>query len=245
MTRGPALRRLFLSAWAFGAAAFLPGRADAQWVVVDPSNLAQNVKQVVRSVQQINNQRQQIAFQIQALRKLPNPNWREIATLVHQLDLLMQQGAALGYSIEALDGEFERIFPGDRAASNNLEVPAAQREQAARTLGTMRAALNVLQLQSRHFRSGQQRLARIKASMSGIRGTQEALELQSTIDAFLAEEVGLLRQTVATQTNVQAVYNAYVVNQEAQTRANYRAMMDRMSAVPSASHRNFSLQVKR
>jgi P-type conjugative transfer protein TrbJ len=223
----------------------LPGRADAQWVVVDPSNLAQNVEQVLRAAQQINNQRQQITFQIQALRKLPNPNWREIATLVRQLDLLMQEGAALGYSIEHLDREFERTFPGHQAEVNNLQIPVAQREQALRTLGTMRAALNVLQWQSRNFQSGQERLAQIKASMSGIGGTQEALELQGTIDAFLAEEVGLLRQAVATQTNVQAVYNAYVVNQETQTRANYRAMMDRMSAVPAASGRNFSLQVKR
>jgi len=235
---------VLLSASAIGTA-FLPGRADAQWVVVDPSNLAQNVRQVIQSVQQINNQREQITFQIQALRKLPNPNWREIATQVHQLDRLMQEGAALGYSIEALDREFQRTFPGDHAEVNNLQVPVAQREQALRTLGTMRAALNVLQSQSRDFQAGQRRLADIKASMSGIRGTQEALELQGTIDAFLAEEVGLLRQAVATQTNVQAVYNAYVVNRETQTRANYRAMMDRMSAVPAASRRNFSLQVTR
>ena len=244
MRKSHALRRVLLSACAIGTA-FLPGRAKAQWVVVDPSNLAQNVRQVLHSVQQINNQRQQITFQIQALRKLPNPNWREIATLVRELDLRMQEGVALGYSIEALDQEFERTFPGHRAEVNNLQIPVAQREQALRTLGTMRAALNVLHWQSRNFQSGQQQLAEIKASMSGIGGTQEALELQSTIDAFLAEEVGLLRQAVATQTNVQAVYNAYVVNQETQTRANYRAMMDRMSAVPAASGRNFSLRVTR
>ena len=244
MRKGHARHRALLSACVF-LTAFLPGRADGQWVVIDPSNLAQNVEQVLRSVQQINNQRQQITYQIQALRKLPNANWREIATLVHQLDLLMQEGAALGYSIEAVDREFQRTFPGHRAEANNLQIPVSQREQALRTLGTMRAALNVLHWQSRNFQSGQQRLADIKASMSGIRGTQEALELQSTIDAFLAEEVGLLRQAVATQTNVQAVYNAYVVNQETQTRANYRAIMDRMSAVPVASRRTFSLQVKR
>jgi len=245
MSKGHALRSvLLLSACAFGTA-FVPGRADAQWVVIDPSNLAQNVEQVLRTVQQINNQRQQITYQLQALRKLPNPNWREIATLVHQLDVLMRQGAALGYSIQSLDQQFEQTFPGHRAAINNLQVPVEQRQQAQRTLATMRAALNVLQWQSRSFQSGQQKLAAIKASMSGIRGTQEALELQSTVDAFVAEEIGLLRQTVATQTNVQAVYNAYVVNQETQTRANYRAMMDRMSAVPATSSRNFSLKVKR
>lgn len=237
-------RAVLLCACALGAA-LLPGRAHAQWTVFDPSNLAQNVKQVLRTAQQIDNQRQQILYQIQALRKLSNPNWRDIATHVQQLDLLMQQAAALGYSIQALDQEFQRTFPGDRAEANNLLIPASQRSQAMRTLGTMRAALNVLQSQAQHFRSGQQRLSDIKARMAGIQGTQEALELQSTIDAFLAEEVGLLRQSVATQTNVQAVYNAYVVNRESQMHANYRAMLDRMSAVPAASNRTFSLQVKR
>jgi P-type conjugative transfer protein TrbJ len=226
-------------------AALLPDRAHAQWTVFDPSNLVQNVEQVARAAQQINNQRQQILYQIQALRKLSNPNWREISTLVQQLDALMRQASALGYSVDALDQEFERTFPGDRAEANNLLVPASQRNQALRTLGTMRAALDVLHLQARQFSSGQQKLADIKGRMAGIQGTQEALELQSTIDAFLAEEVGLLRQSVATQTNVQAVYNAYVVNRETQMRANYRAMLDRMSAVPAASNRNFSLQVKR
>ena len=245
MRKGHTLRSaVLLGTCAFGFA-LLPSRAGAQWVVVDPSNLAQNVQQVLRTVQQINNQRQQITFQLQALRKLPNPNWREIATLVRQLDGLMQQGAALGYSIQSLDRQFEQTFPGHQAAINNLQIPIAQRQQAQRTLGTMRAALNVLQWQSRTFQSGQQKLAAIKASMPRIRGTQEALELQSTVDAFVAEEMGLLRQAVATQTNVQAVYNAYVVNQETQMRANYRAMMDRMSAVPVTSRRNFSLQVKR
>ena len=235
---------LLLCACALGTA-LLPGRAHAQWTVFDPTNLAQNVQQVLRSAQQIDNQRQQILYQIQALRKLANPNWRDITTLVQQLDLLMQQAAALGYSVEAIDQEFERTFAGDRAETNNLLIPASQRNQALRTLGTMRAALNVLHLQARNFRSGQQRLADIKARMAGTRGTQEALELQVTIDAFLAEEMGLLRQSVATQTNVQAVYNAYVVNRESQMSANYRAMLDRMSAVPAASNRNFSLQVKR
>src|SRR5687768_2814209 len=101
----------------------VPGRVHSQFVVVDPSNLAQNVTQVLRAAQQINNQRQQITYQLQALRKLPNPNWREIATLVNQLDGLMQQGEALGYSIQSLNKQFDLTFRGDQAAANNLQVP--------------------------------------------------------------------------------------------------------------------------
>ncbi len=244
MCQGRVLRRALLSPALAFVSAFVPGSARAQWIVEDPSNLAQNIQQVLRSVDQINNQRMQITYQLQALRKLGNPNWRDIAPLVQQLDGLMQQGEALGYSIQALDAQFQQVFPGDQAAANNLLIPAAQRQQALRALGTMRAALDVLQSQSRDFQAGQRTLAAIKASMSGIAGTQQALELQNTLAAFAGEEIGLLRQEVATQTNVQAVYNAYVINREAQMRANYRAMTDRMSVLPAASPENFSLRVQ-
>jgi P-type conjugative transfer protein TrbJ len=209
--------------------------------VIDPSNLAQNVAQVARAIQQINNQRLQIQYQLQALQKLPTHNWRDIRYLVQQLDVLMRQGQALAYSLANLDEQFQQTFPGPQVAANNLVLSGSQRIQAQRTLGTMRAALNVLAEQARQFGTGQAKLASIKSQMPATRGTQEAIELQTTLEAFLAEEVGLLRQTLATQANLQAVYNAYVVNSEAETRANYRALMDRMSVLPPPSQRTFSL----
>lgn len=223
----------------------LPAPVFGQWTVIDPSNLAQNITQVAKSVEQINNQRLQIEYQLQSLSKLDEPNWRDIRLLLQQLDRLMREGQALGYSVANLDQQFRETFPGWQAASDDADLPAAQRVQAERTLGTMRAALNVLHEQARQFTTGQARLASIKAQMSGIRGTQEALELQATLDAFLAEEVGLLRQTIGTQANVQAIYNAYLVNQEAEMRANFRAMMDRMTALPAPSRNDFSLRIER
>lgn len=221
-----------------------PAPASAQWTVIDPSNLAQNVEQVVRAGQQINNQRQQIQYQLQALRKLGSPTWGDIRPLLQRLDWLMRQTRALGYSLADLDRQFQETFPGGRPAPSNLALAEAQRVQAERTLGTMRATLNVLNEQARQVAAGQELLASVKAQVSGIEGTQEALELQATLDAFAAEEIGLLRQTMTTQANLQAVYNAYVVNREAETRATYRAMVDRMSDLPPRSGRGFSLRVR-
>lgn len=221
-----------------------PDGAHAQWTVIDPSNLAQNIQQVANSLEQINNQRRQLEYQLQALRKPGNANWRDIRGLVRELDNLMREGEALAYSIVNLDQQFRETFPGWRAASSNLELPVAQRVQAERTLATMRAALNVLSEQARQFQNGQATLASIKAQMSDIQGTQEALELQATLDAYLAEEIGLLRQTFTTQANLQAVYNAYLINGEAEARATYRAMMDRMSVLPPQSQRTFSLRIQ-
>lgn len=238
-------RRSALLVGACVLGAVLPDKAHAQWTVIDPSNLAQNIQQVANSLEQINNQRLQLEYQLQALQKLDHVNWRDIRGVVQQLDNLMREGEALAYSIANLDQQFRETFPGWRAASSNLELPVAQRMQAERTLATMRAALNVLSEQARQFHNGQATLASIKSQMSDIEGTQEALELQATLDAYLAEEIGLLRQTFTTQANLQAVYNAYRINVEAEARATYRAMMDRMAVLPPRSQQNFNLMMER
>lgn len=234
-------RAALLAAVCALATALLPGRSEAQFAVIDFSNLAENITQVGKAIQQINNQRLQIQYQLQALKKLGGANWRNVGPLVQQLDLLMQQAQALAYSLANLDQQFQQTFPGWQKTANNLVLPVSQRLQAERTLGTMRAALSVLSEQARQFGTGQATLSSIKAQMSGIQGTQEALELQATLDAFLAEEIGLLRQTLTTYANIQAVYNAYLVNGQAEIRANYRAMVDLMSLLPLPSRRGFSL----
>lgn len=221
----------------------LPASASAQWTVIDPSNLAQNISQVAKSIEQINNQRLQIEYQLQALKKLGNPRWGDIRPLLDRLDRLMQQEQALGYSLANLDRQFRETFPGWQAAPTNLELSEAQRVQAHRTLGTMRAALNALNQHGRQFAAAQATLAAIKGQMPAIDGTQQALELQTTLDAFVADEIGLLRQAVATQANIEAIYNAYVVNQEAEMRATFRAMMDRI-VLPPPSRRDFSLRIQ-
>ncbi|MGH7576219.1 MAG: P-type conjugative transfer protein TrbJ [Longimicrobiales bacterium] len=221
-----------------------PAPASGQWTVIDPSNLAQNIKQVAQSIAQVSNQRLQIEYQLQALKKLGNPRWEDIRPLLQRLDHLMQQEQALGYSLANLDQQFRETFPGWQAGPSRRALPVAQRVQAERTLGTMRAALNALNEHGRQFAAGQATLASIKAQMPGIEGTQEALELQATLDAYVADEIGLLRQTVTTQANIQAVYSAYLVNQEAEMRANYRAMMDRMTVPPPPSRRDFSLRIQ-
>lgn len=243
MSVSRALRRgLVLGAGFLGAGPLSP--TWAQWTVIDPSNLQQNIAQVTHAIEQASNQRLQIEYQLQALAKLDDPNWGDIRPLLQRLDELMREGQALGYSLANLDRQFRETFPGWQASPTNLELPEAQRVQAERTLGTMRAALNALNEQARRVASGQARLAAIKEQTSGIRGTQEALELQATLDAFVADEIGLLRQTVTTQANIQAIYNAYVINQEAEMRANFRAMMDRI-VLPAPSRRDFSLRIQR
>jgi P-type conjugative transfer protein TrbJ len=216
----------------------IPVSAHAQFsipglpqIVIDPRNLVQNARQVAQAATQINNQRLQIEYQLRALAKLSRPNWRDINGLISQLDLVMQEGESLAYSASDLDEQFRRTFPG-------YELPAgwvasdAQRTQATRALATLHASLSATRRQMQDIRPGIVRLQQIKAQMGGIQGTQQAVELQNTLQAYTAEELVMLRQAVAVQTNAIAVAQAQQVQRGMEEQAVLGQLLDNTLSRP-------------
>ena len=225
-------RRLAVGALAVLGLALTPGAARAQGllgsgIVFDPGNFARNVLHYVRRLEQMNLQRQQLQGQLAALRKLQNPNWREITGTLTQVDAVLQQGQALGYSLRAIDAEFQRTFPGVQVFRN---YPAEQQTQAIRTLATLRGALNAANRAAQDVPTSVARLTAIKRQLGSIQGHEEALELNGTIGMYSAEELTLLRQAVSGLTNVQAVYYADQVNAQAQEAATVHTQLAAMSA---------------
>jgi P-type conjugative transfer protein TrbJ len=217
-------RLLVAGALALGMAA-APVAAHAQFgipgvpqIVIDPRNLVQNARQVAQAAQQIDNQRRQILYQIQALQRLRNPNWRELSGLVNQLDQIMRQGQALAYSAAQIDRLFQQTFPGYQLPAD-LRIGAAQRQQAERSLATLRASLNAVSRQMADAQPGLARLGQIKRQMNGIVSPQQALELQNTLQGYAAEELVMLRQAISIQTNAQAVAEAARLQRQMQADA--------------------------
>jgi len=66
--------------------------------------------------------------------------------------------------------------------------------------------------------------------MDGIHGHQEALELQGTILMYTAQELGVIKQSLATANNLQAVYYGHQINREAQGEATFTAGITRTLA---------------
>lgn len=236
--------RLALGSFVVAIALSLPARpAQAQLfgspIVFDPSNFARNVLHYARRLEQMNMQRQQLQQQVNAMRKLRNPNWREINTALTQMDALMQQGQSLAYSLRAIDAEFQRTFPG---AQVFRDYPSEERTQAVRTLATMRGALNAANRAAQEFPTSVARLDAMKRQLATIQGHEEALELSGTIDMYSAEELTMLRQAVSGLTNVQAVYYANQINAEAQRATTFRTRLAAMSA-PGPRYAPISLRI--
>jgi P-type conjugative transfer protein TrbJ len=224
---------------------FSPLKAEAQFgllgsgVVFDPSNFARNVLHYARRLEQMNLQRQQLQQQLVAMRKLRNPNWRQINSVLTQMDALMQRGQSLSYSLRSIDAEFQRTFPG---AQVFRDYPVEQRTQVVRTLATLRGALNAANRAAQELPTSIASLETMKRQLASIQGHQEAIELNSTIGVYSAQELTMLRQAVSGLTNVQAVYYADQVNAEAQREATFRARLSTMSG-PGPRYAPISLRI--
>ena len=196
-------------------------------LVFDPTNFARNVLHYARRLEQMDMERRQLQAELVAMQKLRNPSWRQIAGTLDQVDALMAQGQSLAYTLRSIDAEFQRTFPGGQAFR---DYPTEERTQMVRTLATLRGALVAANRAAQDLPTAVARLQAMKQQLGGIQGQEGALELNGTIGVYSAEELTMLRQSIAALTNVQAVYYADQVNAEAQTRTTYRAHLAAMSA---------------
>lgn len=208
-------------------------------IVFDPTNFARNVLHYARRLEQMDMQKQQLEQQLNAMRKLPNPPWRDISQTVGQLNALMADGRALSYQLANLDQQFRATFPVDQSFS---DWPSERRAQAQRTVATMGAVLAGARAQAQVFNDGLGRIAQMKSEVNTIQGHEAALELQNTATVFTAEELMLLRQALMAQTSMQAVYYADRVNTEAQQAATIDDRLNGLSA-PARLGRPISLRV--
>lgn len=210
-------------------------------IVFDPSNFARNVLHYARRLEQMDLQRQQLEAQLTAMRKLPNPPWRDISSTVGQLNALMADGRALSYQLANLDQQFRATFP---VGDSFRDWPVERRAQAERTVATMGAALAAARAQAQGFSDGLGRISQIKAQVGAVQGHEAALELQNTATVFTAEELMLLRQALMAQTSMQAVYYADRVNTESQQAATIDDRLNGLTA-PARRGRPISLRVDR
>jgi P-type conjugative transfer protein TrbJ len=195
------------------------------WHYVHYVHYVQFAFQIYQHVQQIANQVRQIENQLRALAKLRDPNWREIQSLLYQLDSLMRSGRALGYPLPDVGGQFRQTYPGWTPWTD----PTAPQLQSERALDTLRAGLATTSRQSQSFAPGEDLLARVRQQMARTDGHQQAMEQLATLSAFSAQEQLLTRQSLAVANNQAAVAHGYWLNRQAQGDASWSLLMTETS----------------
>jgi P-type conjugative transfer protein TrbJ len=209
-----------------GSPDFFMGIGD---IVLDPVNLAKNIEHFVKRIQQMDMQRRQLQAQIDAIRKLPNPNWRNLGQLAQQLDQVVQQANGIAYTLNDAGRVFAETFPGYTRDAQRL-TPAFARAHAQRTLATLRGIVGAASAHGRDMQGSMATLSALKSRMSTTQGPQQAAELQTTVAGFQADQLAMLRQTMVMQTTAAAVVAAERIQQQATSDMVLEQAARRMSA---------------
>ena len=119
-------------------------------VVIDPTNLVQNILTATNTLRQINNQIQQLQHEAQMLvnqaedlKRLDYASIEHLKRVFERIDTLMREASDVTYEVEASQRQYEEAFPDSYAALSNEEVAAEAADQWRISRDAFRASIKV------------------------------------------------------------------------------------------------------
>ncbi len=190
--------------------------AQAQWVVIDPTNLVQNILTAARALQQINNQIQQLQNEAQMLtnqsKNLTSLNFSALNQLQSALSAtnqLLQQAQGLAFNLTQMETQFAQLYPNAYTAStsaNQMALDASQRWQ--NSLEALRTATQVQSQSVQNFTSDEQILSDLVNSSQSAVGALQATQATNQLLALQARQAIQAQQLQITQDRAAALEQA-------------------------------------
>ena len=181
--------------------------AQAQWVVIDPTNLAQNILTAAHTLEQINNQIRQLQNEAQSLmneaRNLASLPFNVVNRLRANLDTtrqLIAQARGLAFDIQNMDQQFAQLYPEQYAATvsgNQMFQDAHQRWQ--NTLQGLQTAMRMQAQVSQNLNQDEGVLADLVDQSQSATGALQAIQATNQLLALQAKQSIQTQQLQLTQ----------------------------------------------
>lgn len=181
--------------------------AHAQWVVIDPTNLAQNILTAAHTLEQINNQIKQLQNEAQSLmneaRNLASLPFNVVNRLRSNLDTtrqLIAQARGLAFDIQNMDQQFAQLYPDQYAASvsgNQMFQDAHKRWQ--NTLRGLQTAMRMQAQVSQNLNQDEGVLADLVDQSQSATGALQAMQATNQLLALQAKQSIQTQQLQLTQ----------------------------------------------
>ncbi|MCT8875881.1 P-type conjugative transfer protein TrbJ [Shewanella xiamenensis] len=181
--------------------------AHAQWVVIDPTNLAQNILTAAHTLEQINNQIKQLQNEAQSLmneaRNLASLPFNVVNRLRSNLDTtrqLIAQARGLAFDIQNMDQQFAQLYPEQYAATvsgNQMFQDAHQRWQ--NTLQGLQTAMRMQAQVSQNLNQDEGVLADLVDQSQSATGALQAMQATNQLLALQAKQSIQTQQLQLTQ----------------------------------------------
>jgi P-type conjugative transfer protein TrbJ len=190
--------------------------AHAQWVVIDPTNLVQNILTAAHTLEQINNQIRQLQNEAQMLR---NQAWNltsldfsaldELRAALSATNQLIQQAQGLAFNVSRMEAEFTRLYPDTYTASiSGGQMALDARQRWRNSLEALRTATRVQSQAVQNFASDEQTLTDLVNRSQSAVGALQAMQATNQLLALQSRQAMQGQQLQITQDRATALEQA-------------------------------------
>lgn len=223
------LRNILLTAVVMPLAFSTPAHAIFGFgdIVIDPTNLIQNVLTATRTLQQVQIQIQSLRNQAQHLVSQGFDVSGDLNQTLNEITRLTNEARALTYRIDQIERAFESHFPdayADWSVTEQAQIADAQQDaarEAYRDSVMMQAQIvEAVQADARNLDN------LIFASQSSV-GELSALQAGNQITALSAKQTMQMQEMMASQYRAQAIERSRAIYQEQAGAARHESFMGR------------------
>ncbi|MGR4870336.1 P-type conjugative transfer protein TrbJ [Variovorax sp. LARHSF232] len=200
---------------AVAAAALIGAMPDAraQWVVVDPANLAQNLLTAANTLEQINNQIKQLQNQAEMLRNqtrnlagLDFSALSELKSTLSATNRLIQHAQGLAFNVSRMEDEFKRLYPESlSAAVSGAQMAGDARQRWRNSLEALRTATQVQSQALQNLASDEQALTDLVSRSQSATGALQAMQATNQLLALQSRQAMQAQQLQITQDRAAAL----------------------------------------
>lgn len=203
-------------AGSIGAGVMMTGTPAQAIPVFDSSNYAQNVLTAARTLQQINQQVQQLQNEARMLLNMERnlsridfPQLGQLQQRLQEIDRLMGQAQGIDFRVDQLDDRLRQLFPNslDQLLSRDQTVARA-RAQLDAAMSAFRQTMGVQNQIVANVRTDAQALAEIVAQSQGAEGSLQVSQATNQLLALTAKQQLQIQNLMASQFRAESIEQA-------------------------------------
>ncbi|MBA3677542.1 MAG: P-type conjugative transfer protein TrbJ [Sphingosinicella sp.] len=229
-----------------GITAASPAHAQFGGIVYDPTNYAQNVLTAARSLQQVNNQIQQLQQQATSLineaRNLTSLPFSSLATLQQQVQRTQQllgEAQRIAYDVQNVQQVFNGRYKGAALTGTHAQMVANANARWEDSVGAFEDALRVQAGVVGNIDGARTTMDGLVTSSQSAIGALQAAQAGNQLLALQSQQLADLTALLAAQGRAQALDSARNAAVEAESRERLRRFLARPTGYQPGNARMF------
>lgn len=164
----------------------------------------------IDQARQLTAQIQSLQIDLKNIERLSDQKWDGAQQALNNLGNAIQQGNAIAYSMQNLDAQFKKQFPGyDNPANQTNNYSQTYQKWIQTNQDTMQGVLDQINLSYSQLQDEKAVDDALASRAASPLGQMQALQVANEIAAEQIAQLQKLKATMMAQTNAQAEYYAY------------------------------------